>query len=130
MKSSVIMEMRRLTARALLDYRKNRGRLAAHALRAQEREDARRWAAAIESARALLRREMPEKERAMARLFGLDAPVPRYQKTRARIIKLCMELHVSESTLYKWREDIVLLTLGAAIEAGILRPFGIRAQDG
>src|SRR5699024_2742324 len=42
-----------------------------------------------------------------------------------RLVKLSMDLHVAMSTLYKWREDAVDLTLYGAIEAGALRPYGI-----
>lgn len=126
MKRSVLYEMYALARQELLDYRRNRAKLAARTLRGEERARVAAWVAAIEGARALLLAEMPEKERAMTRLFGLDAPIPRYQQVRARMIRLRMELHVSEATLYKWQEDILRLVLGAAIEAGVIRPFGLK----
>lgn len=126
MKRSVLFEMYALAKRELLDYRRNRAMLAAHTLRGAERERAMAWGLAIEGARAFLFETMPEKERAMTRLFGLDTPIPRYQQARARMIRLSMELHVSEPTLYKWREDILQIVLAAAIEAGVIRPFGLR----
>ena len=61
----------------------------------------------------------------MCRLFGLETPIPRSQPTRARLIQLGRELAVSESTLYKWREDIFEIVLYAAIESGLIRPFGL-----
>ena len=54
----------------------------------------------------------------MARCFGLDVAAPRGQDARTRLVKLSMDLHVATSTLYKWREDAVDLTLYGAIEAG------------
>ena len=36
-----------------------------------------------------------------------------------------LDLSVSESTLYKWREDIFEIVLYAAIESGLIRPFGL-----
>ena len=64
----------------------------------------------------------------MTRLFGLEAPLPRGQPMRARLIRLCTEMSVSESTLYKWREDILEIVLYAAMEAGVVGLFGIRAD--
>ncbi len=63
----------------------------------------------------------------MCRLFGLETPIPRSQPTRARMIQLGLELAVSESTLYKWREDVFEIVLYAAIESGLIRPFGLFA---
>ena len=61
----------------------------------------------------------------MTRLFGLETPLPRNQPTRARMIRLGVEMSVSESTLYKWREDIFEIVLYAAIEYGLIHPFGL-----
>ena len=68
----------------------------------------------------------------MCRLFGLETPLPRSQPTRARMIRLSLELSVSESTLYKWREDILEVVLYAAIEYGLIALFsaGDEAGDG
>ena len=149
MEGMTIRDMRREAVRALTEYRRMKGRL--QALAAQraglpEEEDLRAtarlrrreapctpeeetrlaaWVAAIDGARAALRDEYPLKERFMARCFGLDVSAPRGQDARTRIIKLSMELHVAPSTLYKWREDAVELTLYGAIEAGAVRPYGL-----
>ena len=64
----------------------------------------------------------------MTRLFGLETPLPRSQPMRARLIRLSGELSVSESTLYKWREDILEIVLYAAMEAGVVGLFGIRSE--
>ena len=84
------------------------------------------WVRAIDAARGYLRAVNPQKERYMVRLFGLDAPLPRGQPVRARLVRLCAEMNVSESTLYKWREDILEIVLYAAMEAGVVGLFGIR----
>ena len=151
MEGMTIRDMRREAVRALTEYRRMKGRLLALAaaqaplpgkpaqpvrptarLRRQEPpatpEEAARmtaWVEAIEAARAALREEYPLKERLMARCFGLDVAAPRGQDARTRLVKLSMDLHVATSTLYKWREDAVDLTLYGAIEAGALRPYGI-----
>ena len=65
----------------------------------------------------------------MTRLFGLDTPLPRSQPTRARMLRLSQELNVSESTLYKWREDILEIVLYAAMEAGVVGLFRIRMEE-
>ena len=44
---------------------------------------------------------------------------------RARMMHLSVEMCVSESTLYKWREDILEIVLYAAIEAGLVGLFGL-----
>ena len=125
MKRSVLYEAHALAGQELLEYRRNKAKRAAHTLRGDRRANAEAWASAIESVRALLAAEMPEKERAMTRLFGLDAPIPRRQQVHARMIHLSNELHISEQTLYKWRDDILRLVVCAAVEAGVIRPFGI-----
>jgi hypothetical protein len=42
------------------------------------------------------------------------------------MIRISIDFGVGESTLYKWREDILEIVLYAAIEAGLISPFGIR----
>ena len=61
----------------------------------------------------------------MIRLFGLETAIPRNQLTRARMVQLQAELCVTESTLYKWREDVFEIVLYAAIECGLVHPFGL-----
>jgi hypothetical protein len=48
---------------------------------------------------------------------------------RARMIHLSTEMSVSESTLYKWREDILEIVLYAAMETGVVGLFGIRETE-
>ncbi len=81
------------------------------------------WVWAVERVRADLKRKEPEKERFFARLYHLDAPCSGNVSRRGEILKLSMELNVSPSTLYKWREMILADLLMAAVQAGVLRPF-------
>ena len=81
------------------------------------------WVWAVERVRADLARKEPEKERFFARLYHLDGPAPGTPGRRNEILKLSMELHVSPSTLYKWREMILADLLMAAVQAGALRPY-------
>lgn len=123
-----LLELRRQAKAQLLTYRRVKGKLAARELKGPERETAKGWICAIDAARRMLAANLPEKERAMNRLFGLDVPIPRYQPTRERVVKLAMDFCISESTLYAWREDLLSLVLMAAAELGVIAPFGLRAD--
>ena len=48
---------------------------------------------------------------------------------RTRMLRISQEMNVSESTLYKWREDILEIVLYAAMEAGVIGLFGIREME-
>ena len=80
------------------------------------------WPAAIEFALELL----PAEHRRMAeRMYGLRVPLPRAQRVRERVVKLAMDLSVSESTLYKWREEVEDTVLMVAAARGLLGADGI-----
>ncbi len=128
MKTNTLPRLRAEAKRQLLNYRRNHSRVYRCATLREEGGVMLGWVRAIDAARAYLRAENPTKERFMSRLFGLETPLPRGQPVRARMIRLSMDLCVSESTLYKWREDILNLVLYAAIEAGLTCLFG--PQDG
>ena len=125
MKAITLPRLRAEAKRQLLNYRRNQSRVYRPAALRAERGSVRGWVRAIDAARAYFRTENPLKERFMSRLFGLDTPLPRSQPVRARMIRLSIELSVSESTLYKWREDILEIVLYAAIEAGLVGLFGL-----
>ena len=81
------------------------------------------WVWAVERVRADLAAKDPEKERFFARLYQLDRPTPGTPGRESLIMKLSLELNVSPSTLYKWREAILADLLLAAVQAGVLKPF-------
>ena len=81
------------------------------------------WVWAVERVRADLSAKAPEKERFFARLYHLDGTVPGTPGRNSDVIKLSMELNVSPSTLYKWREGILADLLMAAVQAGVLKPY-------
>ena len=81
------------------------------------------WVWAVERVRADLKAKEPEKEQFFARLYHLDEPAPGHPGRRMEIMKLSMELNVSPSTLYKWREMILADLLMAAVQVGVLKPF-------
>lgn len=124
-----VPRLRAEAKKQLLSYRRNNARAYKNEAQRAERANQTGWTRAIDEARAYLGAVNPTKERFMCRLFGLETPVPRCRTARERMIKLSMELTVSESTLYKWREDILEIVLYAAIEAGLVCPFGIRAGE-
>ena len=126
MKAISLQQLRAEAKRQLLQYRRNNSRVyRSNAIRA-EGGTMLAWMRAIDSARVYLRAQNPVKERYMCRLFGLESPLPRSQPMRARMMHLSAEMSVSESTLYKWREDILEIVLYAAMEAGVVGLFGIR----
>lgn len=124
-----VPRLRAEAKKQLLSYRRNNTRAYKNEAQRAERASQIGWKRAIDEARAYLRAVNPTKERFMCRMFGLETPVPRCRSARERMIKLGMELTVSESTLYKWREDILEIVLYAAIEAGLVCPFGIRIKE-
>ena len=81
------------------------------------------WVWAVERVRADLAAKEPEKERFFAKLYHLDGPQSGNPGRGSEILKLSMELNVSPSTLYKWREMILADLLLAAVQAGVLKPF-------
>lgn len=129
MKAISLPQLRVEAKRQLMNYRRNNSRVyRGSAIRAEGGEML-AWVRAIDSARTYLRAQNPAKERFMTRLFGLETPLPRSQPTRARMIRLSQEICVSESTLYKWREDILEVVLYAAMEAGVVGLFGLRGSQ-
>lgn len=129
MNRTTVPRLRAEAKKQLLSYRRNNARAYKNEAQRAERVSQAGWTRAIDEARAYFCAVNPTKERFMCRLFGLETPVPRCRSARERMIKLGMELTVSESTLYKWREDILEVVLYAAIEAGLIAPFGICADE-
>lgn len=143
---NTLTSLRLLAAGRLMQYRKYRhflkqqrinvqaaaapsSRENLHAVRranpsAREMKQMRGWVRAIDRVRNKLLSESPEKADFMNRCFGLDTVLPSNSSSRARIIELSIDMHIAESTAYKWRECILDLVLFAAIEAGVLMPFG------
>ena len=114
----------------LMEYRADRKLLGKTGRGARRRVYLARWAAAIEGVLDMYRQEDPDKARAMDRLFGLTHPTPRLQKNRSRMLRLAADFCVSESTLYKWREEILTAVLVAAVENGAFAPFSMGRGPG
>lgn len=81
------------------------------------------WVWAVERVRADLLIKAPEKEQFFARYYHLDEPASGHPGRGSEIMKLSLDLNVSPSTLYKWREMILADLLMAAVQVGVLKPF-------
>lgn len=88
---------------------------------ARELADMRGWARIIDRVRAFLRGTDPTKERFMARYFALIVPSNRRVSKRMRHMQMMEEFFISDSTVYKWKLDILHLVILAAMEHGRLR---------
>ena len=81
----------------------------------------RKWVEAVESVLRHLGRYDPEKESFFRQCYGIDGGRQLYDKKG--LLKLTFPFHVSQSTLYQWREEVLSLLLIAAAQTGALQPF-------
>ena len=81
-----------------------------------------RWVWAVERVRMLLEVSEPDKATFFAQYYLLDEPHGR-RRERQSMTKLSLELHVSETTLFRWRNEILLSVAVAAVQSQALRPF-------
>ena len=84
-------------------------------------EQYRKWVAAIDAVLLHLGKNEPEKERFFRQCYGIDGGKKQYDKKG--MIALTFTFHVSQSTLYQWKNDVLSLLLIAAAETGALKPF-------
>ena len=84
-------------------------------------EQYRRWVVAIDGVLLHLKRYEPEKERFFRLYCGIDGGGKQHR--RNGMVALTFVFHVSESTLYQWKNDVLSLLLIAAAETGALKPF-------
>ena len=85
-------------------------------------EERQRWVWAIDRVREQLAAAHPEKAAFFERLYRFDAPHGK-RITKETMIKLSMELYTAPSTLYKWREEILLSIAIAAVQSKAIRPY-------
>ena len=129
-----LKEMKRIAEKEILRYRESaafvRGWIdgGGQGDPARFRERA-RWVWAVERVREAIHRRSPEKEGFFSRLYELDRPHGK-RSIPASIVKLSMELYTSESTLYRWRDELLLSVAIAAVQARALQPFPLEASDG
>ncbi len=125
MQTTPLPRLRAEAKRQLYNYRRSTSRAYKSPAQRAQISASQDWSGAIDAARAYFHATDPLKEQFMIRLFGLETAIPRNQLTRARMVQLQAELCVTESTLYKWREDVFEIVLYAAIECGLVHPFGL-----
>ncbi|MDD3400213.1 MAG: hypothetical protein PHT58_01090 [Eubacteriales bacterium] len=82
-----------------------------------------RWRWAIDKVRSKLRVYSPQKEVFFCEYYGLDRPLRASEKRDSRMIKLSIKLFIGQSTLYKWKEQILDDIVLAATQAGVYHPF-------
>ena len=124
MQTTPLPRLRAEAKRQLYNYPRNTSRAYKSPVQRAQICASQDWTGAIDAARAYFHATDPLKEQFMVRLFGLETAIPRNQLTRARMVQLQEELCVTWSTLYKWREDVFEIVLYAAIECGLIHPFG------
>ncbi len=123
MKFVAFTDIRKEALERLLSYRTDRQMIHVRGRGARQRAKLACWVRAVEQVLAMYREIQPEKARAMERIFGLSHPVPRCRNNRTRMLALAEDFCVAESTMYKWRDEIIFATMLAAAQSGALKPF-------
>ena len=121
-----LQEMKKTAEYEILHYRESaafaEGWLDGGGADAARYRDRMRWVWAVERVRTLLKKTNPEKERFFAELYQLDRPHGRIRPCEA-ITRLSIEMFLSPSTLYRWREELLLSVAVAAVQSQALKPF-------
>ncbi len=84
-------------------------------------EQYRKWVRAIDGVLRYLGQNDPERERFFRLCYGIDGG--RKQHGKKGMVALTFAFHVSQSTLYQWKNEALSLLLIAAAETGALTPF-------
>ena len=83
---------------------------------------AKRWVTAVESVDRLLCGSNADMHTFFVTFYGLY--MPRYgHSDQAALLRLCDRLHISRSTAYVWRREILQLVVLAATQHGAIAPF-------
>lgn len=84
-------------------------------------EQYRKWVEAVEGVLRYLGKHDPEKERFFRQCFGVDGG--RKASGKKGLLRQTFQFHVSQSTLYQWKDEVLSLLLIAAAQSGALIPF-------
>ena len=114
-------DWKKLAEREVSRYRDNqayvRGVLDGGGTGGERMQRCARWVLAVDYTRAHLKRTDPQKAEVFSKLFGLNA---------ARTAKaVSIELHMSITTVYRWKSEALSLVLLAAAQTGALRPYTV-----
>lgn len=118
-----IKKMKRIAERELFRYRDNCAFLQRvwEAGGKLDRVSCTAWVKAINSARAHFAKTDPVKESFFATYYRLDRPSSRYRR-KGTNTAIALQFHISPSTLYHWRNEILTIVILAATQNGALRP--------
>ncbi len=87
----------------------------------------RKWVRATDYVLDYLKRNDEEKERFFRICYGLDGG--RRRNSQKGMLALTFAFHVSQSTLYQWKSEILSLLLIAAAQTGAIAPFQNGTKD-
>ena len=120
-----VREWKRIAEKLVLHFRDDqafmKGVEDAGGPKTERYDEAKRRVETVRGVCAYLKRYDPDKERFFRTYYGLDAP----KKERRSIVAASMDLHVSESSLFGWRREVLSLVLIAAAQNGVFRPFAL-----
>jgi hypothetical protein len=120
-----VKEWKRIAEWEVLHYREHKAFLKgvedAACVMTERAEQFKRWVEAVERVLVYLNRYAPDKERFFRQCYGIDGDRKMYDKKG--MLRLTFLFHVSQSTLYQWRDEVLSLLLIAAAENGALQPF-------
>ena len=122
-----LREWKQVAEKEVLRYRESKAYVAGFDAAGAEgdrtkRNERARWVWAIETVRLHLYKTDPEKGDFFVRLYRLDEPHRRIPE-KQQILLLTEDLFISEATLYRWREEVLLSVALAAAQVGAMRPF-------
>ncbi len=90
-------------------------------------EQYQRWVRATDGVLRYLKQQDPERERFFRLCFGIDGG--RKQHDKKGMVRLTFAFHVSQSTMYQWKNEVLTLLLIAAAETGALKPFHTGSEE-
>lgn len=124
-----LKSMKRIAEKELYRYRDNRAYVqgvldaGGDAELPKLREHA-AWTLAVEYARTYFERTDPAKAAFLTGFYRLDRPQTRRSGKRT-MAATAMQLHVTETTLHKWKNEVLTVLVMAAVQTGALRPYSL-----
>ena len=124
-----IKTMKRIAERETLRYRDNLAYMQGALDAGGDYEQTRfyrcaAWVRAVQGAMAYFMRTDPAKAGFFTGYYHLDRP-PTCRDSKRTMAAIAALFHVSESTLYHWRNEALTVVVMAAIQTGALRPYDL-----